>query len=380
MNEASEIFGTDYLDFIAQEDGREEEDDDDDLFGKSRYRERGVGVDLGVDSDDDDFSDDDDDDLFGDGDDDDVQSQQKKEAMKLKREKRELARRERQKKAQAKKLAKQKADLRKQFEPVQLIENFCTDRDDEIRQKDIPERFFDWTVPFHGSEKGGELTPEEEEEAMWIMSKIPDIQAEYAAHFDSMEELEQREKSILESIAHALRYMHVEKLEPAFIKRYRKDVITSPAVRENLYRIMDEDAEWADLIEARTKVGDLLRSVTAKAEKVEATGAQSSKIEHLEQEHAKAQSKLEQTAAEEAQIKEEIEELGPIDETMKGENDDDDDELFGDDEADSVSNFVGWWFNLFRYSKSSPPYALFLYSLFRKTRQRRKRKKAFKSI
>ena len=146
MNEASEIFGTDYLDFIAQDEDRDE-DEDDELFGKNRYRERGVGVDTGVDSEDVLSDDDDDDDLFGEDDDGDVKTPQQKEALKLKREKRELARKERKKNILAKKIAKQKADLRKQFEPVQLVENFCTDRDDEIRQRDAPERFFDWNVP-----------------------------------------------------------------------------------------------------------------------------------------------------------------------------------------------------------------------------------------
>mmetsp|Transcript_41845 Transcript_41845/g.47684 ORF Transcript_41845/g.47684 Transcript_41845/m.47684 type:complete len:1947 (-) Transcript_41845:342-6182(-) len=335
MNEASEIFGTDYLDFIAKDEGRDE-DEDDDLFGKNRYRERGSGTDADVDVDvnsEDDISDDDD--LFGEDDGDDMQSPQQKEALKLKREKRDLSRKERRKKLLAKKIAKQKADLRKQFEPVQLVENFCTDRDDEIRQKDAPERFFAWNVPFHGSQEGGDLTAEdEEEEAIWIMQKIPEIQAEYRAPYENMEVLEQRETSILQSITHSLRYMHQNKMEPAFIKRYRKDIITSPAVRNNLYRIMDEDGEWNDLIQARTKVGDLLRSVTAKAEKIEATGAMSARLDLVDEEYAKAQAKLEKTATEEAQLKEEIEKIGSIDEVAKDDDDDDDDELFGDNDDD----------------------------------------------
>ena len=331
MNEASEIFGTDYLNFVAAEDDRDE-DEDDDLFGKNRYRERGVGVNIGVDSEDD-MSDDDD--IFGEDDGDEMQSQQQKEALKLKREKRELVRKERRKNALAKKIAKQKADLRKQFEPVQLVENFCTDRDDEIRQKDAPERFFDWNVPFHGSQEGGEPTGDEEEEAMWIMQRIPEIQAEYKAPYENMEELELRESSILLSIAHALRFMHKDKMEPAFIKRYRKDTITSPAVRNNLYQIMDEDAEWDELLQARTKVSDLLNSVTAKAEKIEATGAKSAQLDQVDEEFVKAQAKLEKIAIEEAQLKEEIEQIGAIDETAK--DDDDDDELFGDNDDAEVS-------------------------------------------
>ena len=327
MNEASEIFGTDYLNFVAEEDDRDE-DEDDDLFGKSRYRERGVGVDMGVDSEDE-ISDDDD--LFGDDDDDEARTPQQKEALKLKREKRELARKERRKNALAKKIAKQKANLRKQFEPVQLVENFCTDRDDEIRQKDAPERFFDWNVPFHGSQEGGDLTEDEEEEVMWIMQRIPEIRAEYKAPYENMEELEQRESSILQSIAYALRFMHNDKMEPAFIKRYRKDYITSPAVRNNLYQIMDEDAEWDDLLQARAKVSDLLNSVTAKIEKTEAIGAKSEQMGQLEEDLAKAQATLDKTAVEEAQLKEEIESIGVA---VKSE---DDDELFGDDNDDDVS-------------------------------------------
>ena len=214
------------------------------------------------------------------------------------------------------------------------MENFCTDRDDEIRQKDAPERFFDWNVPFHGSLEGGEITPEEEEEATWIVQKIPDIQAELQAPYEDIEEFIQREASVLQSIAHALRYVHQEKMEPAFIKRYRKDIITSPAVRNNLDRIMDEDAEWEELIQARTKVEDLLRSVTAKTEMIEAKRAKSAEFEQTDEEFTKAQAKLEKTAAEEAQLKEEIEQLGSV-ETLK--DDGDDEELFGDNDGNEVS-------------------------------------------
>ena len=332
MNEASEIFGTDYLDFIAQDEDRDE-DEDDELFGKNRYQERGVGVDTGVDSEDVLSDDDDDDDLFGEDDDGDVKTPEQKEALKLKREKRELARKERKKNILAKKIAKQKADLRKQFEPVQLVENFCTDRDDEIRQRDAPERFFDWNVPFQGGQGAGEdITEEEEEEAIWIMQKIPEVQAEFSAPFETMDEVEQREASILQSITRSLRYMHQDKLEPAFIERYRKDTVTSPAVRNNLYRIMDEDGEYNGIIQARDKVKDLLRSVTAKAKKF-ATATKSTKVEEIDDEYDKAQAKLEKTATEEAQLKEEIEKIDLAIENFKGDNDDDD-ELFGDNDND----------------------------------------------
>lgn len=329
LNEASEIFGTDYLEFMANDQNMDEEEE---LTGK--YRERGVGVDL-LDSEEssDEDDDDDEDDLFGDDDrGNSVQASQKREALKLKREKKELARQERRKQKQQQKNEKRKAQLRRAFEPVQLIENFCTDRDDEIRRLDVPERFFDWKTPFHGSSDGGGLTEEEEEEAMWIVGRIPEIASEYFAPTQSTEEMEDREKRVMNSIVQALRLLHVEKLEPAFIKRYREDLVSSPAVRENLYRIMDEDEEYNTMVTARTKVGEILESVMKDVDHVESRGAEADFVKKLEVNLTSAEEKLEEAAKQESELKMEIEQLGSSD-VME---DDDDDELFGDDD-DNVS-------------------------------------------
>ena len=56
-------------------------------------------------------------------------------------------------------------------------------------------------------------------------------------------------------------------------------------------------------------------------------------INKLDEEFTKAQAKLEKIATEEAQLKEEIEQIGPIDEAIKEE---DDDELFGDKDDDEA--------------------------------------------
>ena len=336
LNEASEIFGTDYLEFMQQD---EQDYDEEDLFGRKKYRERGVGVDLGVDSESDDFDDDEDDedDLFGDDDEDGVESGQKAEALKLRREKRELARKERRQQKVTAKQEQRKARLRKAFEPIQLIENFCTDRDDDIRSKDVPERFFDWNVPYHGEKMlEAEISPEEEEEALWIMNQIPDIRSEYTAPADSIEKMEEQEKSVVHSIAYALRFMHLEKLEPAFIKRYRQDVVTSPAVRESLYTIMDEDAEWETMVTAKAKVDTVLDGITRDMQAVDAASAQAVSVAKLEQALVNAEQKLEETAIQETEVKSQLEAIGPIEE--KDAEEDDDDELFGDDDDDEVSS------------------------------------------
>lgn len=340
LHEASEIFGTDYLEFMQEEDDNADlDDDEEELLGKSKYRERGVGVQYGVESDEEEIiSDDDDDDLFGDEDDDDdddnaggLTAQQKAEALRLKREKRTLAKAERRRQMQLKKSARRKAQLRRAFEPVQLVENFCTERDDEIRQKDIPERMFDWKAHFHGSPKDDSLDDVEAEQARWIAQRIPAIAAELSISVESAE----KERLVLVSIANALRYMHRDKLEPAFIKRYRKDYVVSEVVQNNLDSIMDENSEYDRMVEARDKVNVLLDSITKSANADKSVGADAQQLIALQDELADAQKKLEETAKQENQVKAELA-------AVSGNDDDDDDELFGDDDDDEKDNEVSF--------------------------------------
>lgn len=354
LTEASEIFGTDYLEFMGG-DVAEEDDDDDEIMGP-KYRERGVGVDLGVYSEEDELisdEDEDDEDLFGDYDDEEDESgltaRQRAEALKLKREKREIAKEERRKQARLKKAERRKARLRRAFEPVQLVENFCTDKDDEIRMRDAPERFFEWTTPFHGS-KTEEIGDEEEEEAMWIMARIPDIATEFFSPPPSLSftedlsaTLEKHQKSILDSIVHALRYMHRDKMEPDFVKRYRADYVTSPAVRENLYAIMDEDGKWDQMVHAREKVEGILTAITSDAKKEEEGEAGQENVIKLTEALQATQAKLDETLKQSSDIKEQLKEFTDLATNMDVEDEDDED-LFGkdddDEEDDEVSRMV----------------------------------------
>ncbi len=328
LNEASAIFGTDYLQFMGGED-REGDEDEDELMGRPKFREQGVGVDMG--SDEEMMSDDDDDDLFGDEDDlgEGLTAQQKAEALRLKREKREMLKAERRRQTMQKKSDRRKAQLRRAFEPVQLVENFCTERDDEIRRSDIPERLFDWTTPFHGTDAGS-ATEEEMEEAVWIMGRIPNIASEYfsANGTESMDSMEKRQELILDSIVQALRLMHCEKLEPAFVKRYRADIVASPAVRENLYTILDEDAEWDRMTSARAKVENLLKEMSTQASNDADATAEDQVIQTLNNKLQAEQQKLDEAMGRESSLKEELNILDNAD--------DDDDDIFASGENDEV--------------------------------------------
>lgn len=377
LNEASDIFGTDYLDFMdaaqKEEDMLDEEYDD---FGEGRrkkFRERGVGVALGVDSDEEieedseseEDEDEDDDDLFGD-ELDNVGDRQRAEVLKLKREKKRMAREERRRERRNKIEAKRKAKLRRAFEPVQLVENFCTERDDDIRQVDSPERFYDWLESKTASSKGRatalaigeELSLDEREQAQWIVGKIPEIQSEfYAISANNLQvpgedtpildddAILKKETAIVESIVNALRYMRGEKLEPDFIKRYRKDYVTSPAVRNNLYRIMDEDAEWERMTEARLKIDGVLSEMHAdrKSQGEDSSKDENDAVSKLREELKAAQEQLDETVKDEERVKVELAELEKSGDKEMKDKEEDDDELFGDDDDEddeAVSSIV----------------------------------------
>jgi len=361
LTEASEIFGTDYLEFMeaAQAEEEEEDVDDYDAFGtgrSKRFRERGTGIDYGVSDDevldDDDMadSDDDEEDLFGDdGDDDGAGDEQRAEALRLKREKRKLARAERRKQQQQKRLERRRARLRRAFEPVQLVENFCTERDDEIRAKDVPERYFDRkdidptkmeseASPLGSAMAEIEAGGEEEEEATWIMARVPAVASEFFSHLQSMdaENAEKKQMEIIHSIVRVLRLVKRDALEPEFIRRYRADVVTSPAVRDCLHEIMDEDAEWDRMTAARTTVEDLLEKAVMAASAIGAGGDigeagnedPAEVVDKLQQQLEEAQASLDESVNEEERLTAELAAL------KEGQDDDDDDELFGDDDDD----------------------------------------------
>lgn len=329
LNEASAIFGTDYLQFMGGDD-READEDEDELMGRPKYREAGVGVDMG--SDEEMMSeDDDDDDLFGDEDDfgEGLTAQQKAEALRLRREKREMLKAERRRQTMQKKSERRKAQLRRAFEPVQLVENFCTERDDEIRRTDIPERFYDWTTPFHGAD-AGPATEDELMEATWIVARVPGISSEFHCldGNEAPDVVGKHQEQILESVVQALRLMHSSKLEPPFIRRYRADVVTSPAVREALYSVLDEDSEWDRMLAARDKVRNLLNEMKSQATSDAIATAEDENIQKLNEQLQAEQAKVEQTMEKEAELKEELKKFDTARE--------DDDELFGGGDNEEV--------------------------------------------
>lgn len=154
------------------------------------------------------------------------------EAATHRREARDKMKQQRQQQRIERQAEKRQALLKRHYEPIVLIENFCTPMEKEIRKKDLPERFQLATTTPTDLEKA-ENAYALDERAMWILSKIPSIALEFflAASPDSMQTdaeemndmgLLKHQKNILESILCALKYVKKEKLEPELIRKYRQ--------------------------------------------------------------------------------------------------------------------------------------------------------------
>ena len=156
-----------------------------------------------------------------------------------------------------------------------------------------------------------------------MIDKVHDIAAEIISA--PPEVREQRKIDAISSIVHALRYMHVEKFEPAFIKRYRADIVTSEAVRNNLYAVMDQDAAWNQLTSKRSTVENMLSNMASVIHSFETVGAEDAVVLKLREDLKSAQFELDESAQDEKDLEDQLNQLG--------EEDDDDDDLFEDDEV-----------------------------------------------
>ncbi|KAL9533186.1 Transcription elongation factor [Sphaerulina musiva] len=108
-------------------------------------------------------------------------------------------------------------ELKDVFEPSQLEERMLTDRDNEIRLNDVPERFQLARAPYKDTNElsDEQLAVRNDEEASWISSILfprkrmdPGLRGPFET-----------------AVKQVLQFMNVEDLEPAFIVQNRKDYL-----------------------------------------------------------------------------------------------------------------------------------------------------------
>lgn len=234
LNEASEIFGEDYLDFTA---------DDHDL-------------------EDDTASDDDDDASSADSDLSEGDEEERAAARLAKKKKKKLH---------------TLAALKAKFEPAQLMEHFLSERDEFLRKTDAPERYL-----VHYRDKNirvnlsSSLEKEEEEEDTSDVDGLRPC-AEYicrqlfesnmsASNSTSYINLSQEDRNTqlytterISSITYAVQHLH--NCEPGFLANYRKDYFTSEDVRLRLWDVLDALVGYNEYMLLREKLVVKLRAL-----------------------------------------------------------------------------------------------------------------------
>uniref|UniRef100_A0A7S2K6D1 S1 motif domain-containing protein n=1 Tax=Leptocylindrus danicus TaxID=163516 RepID=A0A7S2K6D1_9STRA len=229
ISEASEIFGSEYLDFMEQGDEDQGSDGDEDGEDDEDEEEAIIGS--------------------------------------MEDERDESARR------RAARLAKQKAKkekllrkLRQKFEPVQLIENFLSERDDQIRNTDAPERYFglEGSIGCPNKEDAADM-----ERILNVIDQIPAIKKAYdeaafgadnTMAMDTSTNGGGAENDVVKSVRFVLEKL--PDMEPMFLKHYRKDYIPCVAVLDNINSVMDANMEYNNLLANRDKIQTKLTQLT----------------------------------------------------------------------------------------------------------------------
>eukprot|EP00158_Paraphelidium_tribonemae_P009953 Partr_v1_DN29013_c0_g1_i1_m58653 putative Transcription elongation factor len=110
------------------------------------------------------------------------------------------------------------------YEPAELVEKMFTERDEKIRQDDVPERFQSrpWAIP-----QEDELV----REAEWIAQRM--LYNKSATQPKQLRQIEQ-----------ILKFIRVDMLEVIFILRHRRDYFSDSFADDDIWEIFDLDDSW----------------------------------------------------------------------------------------------------------------------------------------
>jgi len=150
------------------------------------------------------------------------------------------------------------------IDPNVKVEKFLTDRDEMIRQDDVPERL-QLRMPGRGDISDGERR----DEAEWIFRQLE------FRHKDAMQT--GWAAGAIKAIEKVLAYLQVERVEVPFIYHYRKDYFIHHLKQEHLWMIYELDEKWEQLQSRRLRIEKLSNCLVDKTKTVDAA------IQELEQ-------------------------------------------------------------------------------------------------
>ena len=167
--------------------------------------------------------------------------------------------------------------VRSRYNRSELVESFCTDRDDVIRKLDRPERFQDVMV--------GRVVPgdqERDEEADWMARKLCEkIIAETSAvaglsyeeqhRVQSEENHSNLERTLKGPIESVLKFFHIERFEVPFIWAQRRDYLSPQMTRRHVWFLYSLDERWERLYAMKRRITEQLSAVYDAADSASTT-------------------------------------------------------------------------------------------------------------
>ncbi|GMH82688.1 hypothetical protein TrVE_jg3342 [Triparma verrucosa] len=249
LDEARDIFGDGFMDFM---DGSEDEEDDlgDDDSDDEEDRRRKAFAEINQAEEEEEGEEDD-----------------EKRARREARQKRLEAMQDSLLRKEERKSERRRKNLRKAFEPSMLVENFVTEEDEKLRNLDLPERIIQ-----SQQRKFTPLTTEEEKRKKvdWMFRHFPECHREVGELSYNVETKavdKNLEATIVqkchESIATVLTLLQT--YEVPYIRLYCRDKIPSLSVLNNLYPIHDLSRQYDDLQGKANAALELSKSLSSKA-------------------------------------------------------------------------------------------------------------------
>eukprot|EP01038_Epipyxis_sp_PR26KG_P004105 gene4105-5855_t len=151
--------------------------------------------------------------------------------------------------------------IRSRFDRSQLVSGFCTEKDDEIRNIDRPERFQSYLVG-----RQALSSDERADESKWMANKVAE---KYIFIYEPSEyTLETLAAEFVEPIENILRFIQVDKFEVPFIWTYRKDYLHPLMKRAHLWLIYDLEEEWENMVDIKNRLNIEIEALGDAAEDV----------------------------------------------------------------------------------------------------------------
>jgi hypothetical protein len=150
-------------------------------------------------------------------------------------------------------LKKSKDKIRQQLTLSAVVENFCADQDDVIRQTDIPERMQFYNKMFSSHN-------EMQEEATWMGPKL----YEWMIANDSALSVSLDRGTIPELIASCrmvLQFYFVDQFEVPFIVTYRSDYLHPSITSKQVWKMLEFDVLYGRLTENKNRLRRIITAV-----------------------------------------------------------------------------------------------------------------------